>query len=84
MAKKGKCPSLVTGNHGKPVFEITGGKRKCKRCGKEILKGVRCVRIPIPGRMGSRTYCCACLSDFIGQSRKDLDKLEDEITAKSN
>ena len=80
--KKGKCPSLVTGNHGKPVFEIAGGKRKCKRCSKEIFKGVRCVSIPIPGSMGHRTYCCVCLSNIIAQSRKDLDKLEREITKK--
>jgi hypothetical protein len=78
--KKGKCPSLITGNHGKPVFENAGAKRTCKRCNKEIFKGECCAKIPIPGSMGSRTYCCSCLSEIIEQSRKDLDKLENEIT----
>jgi len=76
--KKGKCPSLVTGNHGRPSFKIAGKKSKCKRCGVEILKGDRCVNIPIPASMGRRTYCCSCLLDFIKQSRKDLDILERE------
>lgn len=76
---KGKCPSLVTGNHGRPVFEIAGRKRRCKRCGVEILKGERCVSIPIPGSMGKRTYCRSCLSKIIMQSRKDLDRLEKEL-----
>jgi len=80
--KKGKCPSLVTGNHGRPVFEIAGAKRKCKRCGTEISKGTRCVSIPKPGSMGRRTYCCTCLSNIIAQSRKDLDRLETELKTK--
>ena len=80
--KKGKCPSLITGNHGRPVFEIAVRKRTCKRCGNEISKGSRSVRIPKPGSMGRRTFCCACLSDIIRQSRKDLDKLEREVSAK--
>lgn len=79
MQNRGRCPSLITGNHGRPVLEIAGGKRKCKRCGNEILKGNRCVSIPIPGSMGSRTYCCACLASIVAQSRKDLDKLEHEL-----
>jgi hypothetical protein len=79
MAKRGKCPSLITGNHGKPVFEVAGGKRTCKRCGDAILKDAQCVSIPKPGTMGARTYCCSCLREIIDQSRKDLDKLEKEL-----
>lgn len=78
MKNRGKCPSLVTGNHGRPAFKIAGGKSKCKRCNCEIVKGTRCVSIPIPGSMGRRTYCCSCLLDIIKQSLLDLDRLEKE------
>jgi len=79
MMKRGKCPSFVTGNNGRPVFEVAERKRKCKRCSAEILKGEQCVNISTPGRMGGRTYCCSCLGEIINQSRKDLDKLEQKI-----
>lgn len=79
MMKKGKCPSFVTGNNGRPILEIAGRKRKCKRCGADILKGKQCVSISIPGKMGGRTYCCFCLAEIIDQSRKDLDNLEQRI-----
>ena len=78
MKKRGKCPSLVTGNSGRPVFKVAGRKSECKRCSCDIAKDVRCVSIPIPGSMGHRTYCCSCLLDIIKQSRLDLDQLERE------
>lgn len=79
MTKRGKCPSLITGNHGKPVFKICGRKTTCKRCKNEILKGERCVDIPKPGSFGGRRVCCNCLQEMICKSRQDLDKLEREL-----
>jgi len=75
----GKCPSLITGNNGKPKLKIAGRKSKCKRCGNEILKGDLCVSIPKPGTFIKRTFCLDCLSKIIMQSRRDLDKLEQKI-----
>lgn len=75
-AIRGKWPSLVTGSRGRPKFEIVKRKRTCKRCGKSILAGAKCVSIPIAGSMGSKTYCCSCLLRIIEQSRSDLDELE--------
>lgn len=80
MRKKGKCPSLITGCSGRPVSEVAGAKRHCKRCKAEILKGSGCASIPNAGRMGDRTYCLSCLSEIITQSRRDLDELEKEFT----
>jgi len=79
MAKRGKCPSLITGNNGMPKFEIALRKRTCKRCETDISKDTKCVSIPKPGTMGGRTYCCDCLREIIEQSRRDLDKLEEEL-----
>jgi len=72
----GKCPSLITGNNGKPILKVVRRKTKCKRCGKEILKGNMCASIPKPGTLFKRTICLNCLSKIIAQSRKDLDELE--------
>jgi len=82
MAKaRGKCPSLITSNHGKPRFESAKRKRKCKRCNRSIMAGTDCVSIPTPGTMGARTYCLQCLLEIIKQSREDLDRLEEQANS---
>jgi hypothetical protein len=81
---RGKCPSLITGSHGRPKFEVAKGKRTCKRCKSSIIRGTACVSIPVPGRMGSKTYCCTCLGHIIEKSRKDLTDIEAELSAQTN
>lgn len=76
MTKRGKTPSLIGGAAGKPKFVIAKKKRKCKRCKTEVCQGIKCVEIPIPGSMGSKTYCMDCFSEIISKSRQDLDQLE--------
>jgi hypothetical protein len=73
---RGKWPSLITGSHGRPKFELAKRKRTCTRCKIAIMGGTECVSIPVPGTMGGETYCCKCLLRIIEQSRKDLDELE--------
>lgn len=80
MAKRGKCPSLITGNHGRPKFQIAAKKRTCKRCRSDIPKDDRCVFIPHPGTFGGRTYCCSCLQEIIEQSRNDLNELARDLS----
>lgn len=77
--KRGPCPSLIGGTHGSPQIEVAAGKRTCKRCGGEILKGSVSIVVPTPGGMGRRVYCRTCILEVIGQSRKDLDAFELEL-----
>ena len=83
MAKlKGKCPTLIAGNHGKPKFEIAKRKRTCKRCKEAILAHTDCVVIPKPGTMGKGPpYCYRCFHNIIKQTQKDLDELKEMVTA---
>lgn len=77
MAKKGKCPSLISGRQ--PNIEIVKTRRKCKRCNICILKGERCASIPIPGQMGSKTYCLSCLKEIVKKTTKDLESIISSI-----
>lgn len=77
MVKKGKCPSLISGRQ--PNIEVVKARRKCKRCNIYILRGERCASIPIPGRMGSKTYCLLCLKDIIKKTIKDLESIISSI-----
>ncbi len=73
---KGRCPSLIAANHGKPKFEKAIKKRTCKRCKKTIPGGTDCVAIPTPGTMGSRIYCNQCFGKIIEQTQKDINELK--------
>jgi len=77
MAKaKGKCPSLIAGNHGKPKFEEAIRKRKCKRCKESIPAGTDCVVIPVPSTGGTPSFCMKCFRAIIEQTQKDLNELK--------
>lgn len=80
MSKKGKVPSLVSGASGKPRIAVAKKTRHCKRCESELPPRRRCVEIPIPGSLGSKTYCCDCVLEMITKSREDLDILEQTLT----
>lgn len=79
MAKKGKTPSLVSGGAGSIKFETALRKRTCRRCDGDILRGNKCAKVGIPGSFNSKTYCLSCFEDMIKQSRRDLDKLEQQV-----
>lgn len=79
MTKKGKAPTLISGIKGKPRIVVAKGKRHCKRCECELPAKTKCIEIPIPGSLGSKTYCCDCVMEMIVKSRQDLDVLEQTI-----
>jgi hypothetical protein len=79
MSKRGKTPSLISGK--KPRFVVAKAKRHCKRCDAELSKGTDCIEIPIPGAMGSKTYCQDCFSEILDQSQKDLKEIEAQFSA---
>lgn len=81
MGKRGKTPSLIGGGARASKFVTAGKRRQCKRCDCDIPKGTRCAEVGIPGSLGSRTYCLSCFSDMIEQSRRDLDRLEQQARA---
>lgn len=80
MTKKGKVPLLVSGVSGRPKIVVAKRTRHCKRCEAELPLATKCVEIPIPGSLGSKTYCCDCLMEMIVKSREDLDVLEQAIS----
>jgi len=86
MIKKGKVPSLITGSSGKPCIEEVKKQRKCNRCGKAIIKGSKCFVIPKVGSgfVSKKSYCTDCFEDILGQSFKDLKKLEHCLAAVNN
>ena len=77
MAKRGKCPSLISGR--RPNIEVVKTRRKCTRCGIYILKGESCASIPIPGQLGSKTYCLSCLKEIVEKTTKDLELIISSI-----
>jgi len=79
MAKRGKTPSLIGSNAGRPRLVTARGKRACKRCEAALPKGTRCFEIPKPGNLGHKTICKDCLSEMIKKSRKDLEELENQV-----
>ena len=77
MSKKGRTPSLISGK--RPSLTVAKRKRQCVRCEREIHSGSHCANVPIPGTMGDKTYCTACLLEIVEKSREDLDEIENEI-----
>ena len=78
MAPKGKTPSLIGGAAGHTNFVEAGKLRHCKRCKGDILRGTRCAEVGIPGTMFSKTYCMRCYNDILDQTKKDIERLEQE------
>jgi late competence protein required for DNA uptake (superfamily II DNA/RNA helicase) len=77
MSEKGKTPSLITSMSGNPKIVVAKKKRTCKRCDQDIVNGAKCVEVPQPGTMGSKTYCCDCAQKMVEKSREDLDRFEE-------
>ena len=71
-AKKGKCPSLISGTRATPVFEEAKGKRKCNKCSGEILKGTPCVVVPNPRTGATPSFCYCCFREIISKTMEDL------------
>jgi hypothetical protein len=84
MAKQGITRSLIGGAAGRPRFVVTKGRRLCKRCQQHILEQTRCVEVPIPHTVYTRSYCFSCFSEVLQRSRCDLDKLERQTKALSD
>lgn len=84
MAKRGPTPSLIGGTHGTVSFHVAGKKSECRRCGEEMPKDTRCVRVAKPGRMGPGTpYCMGCFAEVLDQTQRKLDELRTELNSTS-
>ncbi len=80
MTKRGRSPSLISGKT--PKIQVAIRTRTCKRCHGQISSGEECVIVPIPARMGSKTYCTACFLEILSKTRKDLDTLDALFTSR--
>lgn len=81
MAKRGKTPSLITGSNGKPSVITVKKRRTCVRCSNKIESGDKCFEIPkVGGGFSNRKpYCCSCFKEVLGQTRRDLEELENQF-----
>jgi len=69
---KGKTPSLLSKNVGKPSLSIVGRKSKCRRCRVVIIKGNQCVDISYGDYGSPRRYCLKCFEGIYLQTEKEL------------
>lgn len=79
MSPRGRPPSLIGGGAGASKIVMAKAKRTCKWCKDEISKESKCVEVANPRSFGSKTYCTKCFTEIIGQSKKDIAKLEHEL-----
>jgi ferredoxin len=80
---KGKTPSLLSMSTGKPLVYICKKKSKCSRCKNDIIKNYKCFQIPkaSSGFTSKKIFCVACTTEIVEQSKKDIAKIENEISA---
>ena len=81
MAKRGKTPSLIGGGAGACKQVTAKCKRRCKRCGRDVLRGELIVEVTKPGTLGGyKPYCRECFIEILDQTQSDLDKLRKSCT----
>ncbi|HBD7114623.1 TPA: hypothetical protein KKW42_001483 [Legionella pneumophila] len=75
---RGKTPSLIGGENGKPIKIVANGKSTCKRCKCEIMCGESCFAIPKLRNAfeQSQRFCDGCFNKIIEQTEKDLEHLK--------
>ena len=73
-----RIPSLINGSAGRPGLALAGKKSTCKGCGREILKGEKCVDIPNPRAAfaSSKRFCCNCFKEIIAKTKQELATFE--------
>jgi hypothetical protein len=81
MAKRGKTPSLISGQAGQPKFAITGATRKCHRCGSKLAKGSICIEVKVPGTLSKRkNYCPDCFSEVLDKTLEDINNIKKQLS----
>lgn len=77
---RGRVPSLLSVNTGRPKRTIAKRKSSCKRCKKELISGEICAEIPKhAGYKSYKRYCLNCFTDILEKTRSELDEIELEI-----
>ena len=76
---KGKTPSLLSMSTGKPTLHVCERSTKCSRCKKAVGQHENCFQIPKQksGFTHKTIHCVSCMAKIVGQTRKDLEKVEE-------
>ncbi len=79
--KKGKTPTLICGSNGRPSKIVAKRKSNCAKCGDDITKNQECYEIPRVGRgfQSPRRYCISCFRKILGETKRDLDALFQDV-----
>lgn len=76
---RGRIPSLLSLNCGRPNKVIVKRKSSCRRCKKELNCGDFCIDIPRRnGYTSSHRYCFDCFKEIINKTKIELNKIEVE------
>ena len=75
---KGKTPSLISGQNGRPKRVTVGKASKCHRCDATLSKGQTCIAIPQTGKpfAQEKRVCDDCYRLILEQTRNELEELE--------
>jgi len=77
---RGRVPSLLSVNSGKPKKAVVKRQSSCRRCKEIINVGDFCVEIPKRnGYTSYHRYCSNCFKEIMKKTRTDLDKIEEDI-----
>jgi len=80
---RGKVPSLLSVNTGRPRRTTVKRKSACKRCNKELHSGDVCAEIPNhSGHKYYKRYCLSCFTEILAKTKSDLAKIETDIFSK--
>lgn len=75
---RGKIPSLLSMNNGKPNLVQAKQAGKCKRCSTGYLKGDYVAGLPVrsSGFTNEKRYCSVCIVEIIVQTQTELDEVK--------
>ncbi len=75
---KGKTPSLISGQNGRPKRVTVGKASKCHRCNSALSKGQTCIAIPQTGESFAKEkrVCDECFKLIIEQTLRDLNEIQ--------
>jgi hypothetical protein len=75
---RGKIPSLLSMNNGKPNLVEAKQAGKCKRCSAPYSKGSYIAGLPVrsSGFTNEKRYCSVCIVEIIIQTQTELDEIK--------
>ena len=77
---KGKTPSLIGGNNGRPRKALIQRDCKCYRCDSSLQSKTYCIEIPKLGSfVNKKKVCDYCFRKILEQTKTDLQELEQLI-----